>query len=111
MVVREEPFFVLDIHQREGLMPVETSTALITNDIVVLGLIAATLGVIFWTESRETGVWKKSVSYTHLDVYKRQVPIVLPHSGTVRALGAWALMNSSVAAPASSKVVVDAAMA
>lgn len=27
------------------------STALITNDIVVLGLIAATLGVVFWTSS------------------------------------------------------------
>ena len=41
-------------------MPVSaTSHALITNDIVVLGLIAATLGVIFWTESRETGFWKK----------------------------------------------------
>ncbi len=41
----------------------ETSTALITNDIVVLGLIAATLGLVFWTESRETGVWKKFYTY------------------------------------------------
>jgi len=41
----------------------ETSTALITNDIVVLGLIAATLGLVFWTESRQTGVWKKFYTY------------------------------------------------
>ena len=35
------------------------STALIQNDIVLFGLIAATLGVVFWTSSRETGFWKK----------------------------------------------------
>jgi len=35
------------------------STALIQNDIVLFGLIAATLGAVFWTASRETGAWKK----------------------------------------------------
>jgi uncharacterized membrane protein len=35
------------------------STALITNDAVVLGLLAVTLGAVFWTSSRETGFWKK----------------------------------------------------
>ena len=33
--------------------------ALITNDIVVFGLIAATLGVVFWTASRESGFFKR----------------------------------------------------
>jgi uncharacterized membrane protein len=37
----------------------EASTALIQNDIVLFGLIAATLGLVFWTSSRETGGWKK----------------------------------------------------
>ena len=37
----------------------EPSTALIQNDIVLFGLIAATLGVVFWTSSRETGFFKK----------------------------------------------------
>lgn len=37
----------------------EPSTALIQNDIVLFGLIAATLGVVFWTASRERGPWKK----------------------------------------------------
>ncbi|MFZ5658095.1 MAG: DUF819 domain-containing protein [Pseudomonadota bacterium] len=37
----------------------EPGTALITNDAVVLGLLAVTLGAVFWTSSRETGFWKK----------------------------------------------------
>ena len=37
----------------------EPSTALIQNDIVLFGLIAATLGAVFWTSSRETGAWKR----------------------------------------------------
>ena len=36
--------------------------ALITNDIVVLGLIAATLGAVFWTASLP-GAWKKFYSF------------------------------------------------
>ena len=35
------------------------STALITNDIVVFGLIAGTLGLIFWLASGPTPFWKK----------------------------------------------------
>ena len=38
------------------------SQALITNDIVVLGLIAATLGAVFWTASLP-GAWKKFYSF------------------------------------------------
>ncbi len=39
------------------------------------------------------------------------MPIELPHSGTVRGSGTWALMKSSVAAPASSIVVAEARIA
>ena len=35
------------------------STALITNDVVVLGLLAATLGFVFWGAARTSGPWKK----------------------------------------------------
>ena len=35
------------------------STALIQNDIVGFGLIAATLGIVFWLSSRPAGFWKK----------------------------------------------------
>ncbi len=35
------------------------ASALIQNDIVVFGLIAATLGAVFWTSSREQGPWRR----------------------------------------------------
>lgn len=38
------------------------STALITNDIVVFGLIAATLGAVFWTASRPQPVFRRFYS-------------------------------------------------
>ncbi len=37
----------------------ETFTPLITNDAVVLGLLMAILGFVFWTSSRKTGAWSK----------------------------------------------------
>src|SRR5690606_32741863 len=39
------------------------STAMITNDAVVMGLLAVTLGLVFWTSSRPSGFWKKFYSY------------------------------------------------
>ncbi|MFT4248746.1 MAG: DUF819 family protein [Pseudomonas sp.] len=36
---------------------------MINNDIVVLGLIAATLGAVFWTASRERGFWKRFYTF------------------------------------------------
>ena len=35
------------------------STALITDDAVVLGLLVVTLGAVFWTASRTTGFWSR----------------------------------------------------
>jgi len=39
------------------------STALITNDAVILGLLAVTLGAVFWTASRPSGFWHRFYSY------------------------------------------------
>ncbi len=36
---------------------------LIQNDIVVFGLIAATLGVVFWTAARPAGLWKRFYTF------------------------------------------------
>jgi uncharacterized membrane protein len=36
-----------------------TTTALITNDAIVLGLLAAILGLVFWTSSLTSGFWKR----------------------------------------------------
>lgn len=38
-------------------------TVLITNDAVVLGLLAVTLGTVFWTAARPSGFWKKFYTY------------------------------------------------
>lgn len=46
----------------------QESSALITNDAVVLGLLAATLGVIFWTAASDRPVFQK---------FYRYVPIIL----------------------------------
>ncbi len=43
-------------------MPTAT-TALITDDAVVLGLLAITLGAVFWSSSRTDGFWKKFYTY------------------------------------------------
>jgi uncharacterized membrane protein len=43
-------------------MPPAT-TALITNDAVVLGMLAVTLGAVFWSASRTEGFWKKFYTY------------------------------------------------
>ena len=39
------------------------TTALITNDAVVLGLLAVTLGAVFWSSSRTEGFWQKFYTY------------------------------------------------
>lgn len=39
------------------------SHALIRNDIVVFGLIAATLGAVFWTSARPGGFWKRFYTF------------------------------------------------
>ena len=44
------------------MTPVAPS-ALITNDAAVLGLLAITLGAVFWTASRETGFWSRFYNY------------------------------------------------
>ena len=39
------------------------SAALITNDAVVMGLLAVTLGLVFWTSSRPSGFWNRFYTY------------------------------------------------
>ncbi|MBS7456692.1 DUF819 domain-containing protein [Coralloluteibacterium stylophorae] len=44
-------------------MAAPANTALITADPVVLGLLAVTLGLVFWTSSRPQGFWKRFYTY------------------------------------------------
>ena len=80
------------------------SHALITNDIVVLGLIAATLGVIFWTESRETGVWKKFYTYVPALLLCYFIP------GIYNSVGLIDGNNTSLYNPVASRVLLPAAL-
>jgi len=45
------------------MTPPVPTTALITNDATVLGLLAITLGLVFWTASRPTGFWHRFYTY------------------------------------------------
>ncbi|MGB0133753.1 DUF819 domain-containing protein [Dokdonella sp.] len=40
-----------------------STTALITSDVVVFGLLASVLGLVFWTSSRTDGFWKSLYTY------------------------------------------------
>ncbi|MEZ5463518.1 DUF819 domain-containing protein [Dokdonella sp.] len=40
-----------------------STTALITDDAVVFGLLASVLGLVFWTSSRKDGFWKRLYTY------------------------------------------------
>jgi uncharacterized membrane protein len=83
---------------------VETSTALIQNDIVLFGLIAATLGVVFWTSSRETGGWKK--------FYGVVPPLLLCYflPGIYNSIGLIDGAASKLYNPVASRVLLPAAL-
>jgi uncharacterized membrane protein len=80
------------------------SHALITNDIVVLGLIAATLGVVFWTESREGGFWKKFYTYVPALLLCYFIP------GIYNTIGLIDGANTSLYNPVASRVLLPAAL-
>ena len=88
-------------------MPVEAaapSAALITNDIVLFGLIATTLGAVFWTASRETGMWKKFYTYVPALLLCYFIPGIYNSVGLIDG-GASKLYN-----PVTSRVLLPAAL-
>ncbi len=60
-----------------------TSAALITNDAVVMGLLAITLGLIFWTSSRPDGFWKKFYTYVPALLLCYLVPAIFNSTGLI----------------------------
>jgi uncharacterized membrane protein len=80
------------------------STALITNDIVVLGLIAATLGVVFWTASRPTGFWPKFYGFVPALLLCYFIP------GIYNTVGLIDGANTSLYNPVASRVLLPAAL-
>ena len=65
--------------------PVEgaVNSALLTNDAVVLGLLAATLGLVFWTSSRESGGWKTFYTYVPALLLCYLIPAIFNSVGLI----------------------------
>jgi uncharacterized membrane protein len=63
-------------------MPIE-SNALITNDAVVLGLLAVVLGLVFWTASRPSGMWKRFYTYVPALLLCYFIPALLNTAGII----------------------------
>lgn len=59
------------------------TTALITNDAVVLGLLAVTLGAVFWTASRPSGFWRRFYTYVPALLMCYLVPSVFNSIGLI----------------------------
>ena len=58
-------------------------TALVTNDAVVLGLLAAILGLVFWTASRPAGFWAKFYTIVPAILLCYLLPAVLNSIGLI----------------------------
>lgn len=89
-------------------MALETATAasppLISNDIVVFGLIAATLAAVFWSASREQGGFKR--------FYTVVPPLLLCYflPGLYNTFGLIDGANSKLYNPVASRVLLPAAL-
>ncbi|TDK33641.1 DUF819 domain-containing protein [Luteimonas terrae] len=84
--------------------PTTPSTALITNDIVLFGLIAATLAAVFWTASRPTGFWKRFYGVVPALLLCYFIPGIYNTVGLIDG-GSSALYN-----PVASRVLLPAAL-
>ena len=63
-------------------MPPAT-TALITSDAVILGMLAATLGAVFWSSARTEGFWKKFYTYVPALLLCYLIPAILNTLGII----------------------------
>ena len=82
----------------------QTDSALITNDIVVFGLIAATLGAIFWLASGPTPFWKKFFAWVPALLLCYFVPAFYNTVGLIEG------ENSTLYNPIASRVLLPAAL-
>ena len=85
-------------------MPTESSTPLITNDIVGLGLIAATLALIFWLASGPTPFWKKFFAWVPALLLCYFVPAFYNTVGLIDG------ENSTLYNPLGSRILLPAAL-
>lgn len=60
-----------------------TATPLVTNDAVVLGILAVILGAVFWSASRKSGFWHKFYTYVPALLLCYLIPALLNTAGIV----------------------------
>jgi uncharacterized membrane protein len=77
---------------------------LIQNDIVVFGLIAATLGAVFWTASRQTGLWKRFYTFVPALLLCYMIP------GVYNTVGLIDGQNTSLYNPVARDILLPAAL-
>jgi uncharacterized membrane protein len=61
----------------------QTAVPLVTNDAVVLGILATILGLVFWTASRPAGFWKRFYTYVPALLLCYLVPAILNTLGVI----------------------------
>jgi len=61
----------------------QTVVPLVTNDAVVLGILATILGFVFWSSSRVDGFWKKFYTYVPALLLCYLVPAILNTLGVI----------------------------
>ena len=59
------------------------NSALITDDTVVMGLLAVALGLVFWTSSRPDGFWKKFYTYIPALLLCYFIPAIFNSTGLI----------------------------
>ena len=82
----------------------DATPALITNDIVVFGLIAATLGAIFWLARGPTPFWKKVFAWVPALLLCYFVPAIYNTTGLIDG------ENSALYNPIASRILLPAAL-
>ncbi len=87
-----------------ALESAEPSVALITNDVVVFGLIAATLGLIFWLASGPTAFWRKFFAWVPALLLCYFIPALYNTVGLIDG------ENSSIYNPIASRILLPAAL-
>ncbi|VXB47864.1 conserved membrane hypothetical protein [Luteimonas sp. 9C] len=87
-----------------ALESTDPSTALITSDIVMFGLLAATLGAIFWLASGPTPFWKKVFTWVPALLLCYFVPAFYNTVGLIDG------ENNSLYNPVASRVLLPAAL-
>jgi len=60
-----------------------TATPLVTNDAVVLGMLAVILGAVFWSASRKSGFWHKFYTYVPALLLCYLIPALLNTAGII----------------------------